>query len=136
MCDRRTLRFFYIETFMLLSVMFAAPVFAEQPWDGAPFGAKPSDIATAARQQSGKEPGVLVLLDETRIELDSDGRLTSTHREVYRIGTQSPGNWSVVAALWQPWHEQRPAIRARVISSDGRETILDQATISESPATI
>ena len=107
---------------------------AQQIWDAAPFSVQGEGIAAAVRLiPDAREPGVVVLLDETRIELDSSNRIRQTRHQLYRIGTQSPGNWAVVNAIWQPWRQQKPSIRGRVISPDGREVRLDEKSVSESP---
>ncbi|MCP4656174.1 MAG: DUF3857 domain-containing protein, partial [bacterium] len=41
--------------------------------------------------------------------------------------------WSTAEMSWSPWHQERPAMRARVISPDASEHRLDPKTIGESP---
>jgi len=107
---------------------------AQQVWDGAPFSVRSEDIAAGVRLiPDAREPGVVVLLDESRMDLDSSNRIKETHHVLYRIGTQSPGDWGAVNAIWRPWRQQKPAIRARVITADGREVRLDEKSVSESP---
>src|SRR6476659_2942597 len=127
-------RMFPLAVVMALLCSSVSGVPAEFPWDTAPFSAGAADIASAAKQiAESRAPGVIVLLDETRISIDSTNRATETHHTLYRIGTQSPGDWGAVGATWQPWRQQKPAIRARVITSDGREIRLDEKSLSESP---
>jgi tetratricopeptide (TPR) repeat protein len=77
----------------------------------------------------------LVLLDEERVEFDTLGRSHYTGRLVYRVVTQEGvEDWSSVAASWEPWHQERPTIRARVITPDGAVHALDPKTIEEAAA--
>ena len=73
----------------------------------------------------------MVLLEEERVVLDSDSRITRSRRLVYRIGTGGPEGWSTVEAAWRPQRQERPVIRARVVTTGGRELRLDETTISE-----
>jgi tetratricopeptide (TPR) repeat protein/transglutaminase-like putative cysteine protease len=131
--QRRLLPLILLMSLTCLSVYGALP---EQPWDRAQFSASAADIAAAVRRiPESKEAGVVMLLDETLIAVDSSNRTTETHHFLYRIGTQSPGDWGVLSAVWQPWRQERPSIRARVVTSDGREVQLDEKTVSESPLT-
>lgn len=106
---------------------------AAEPWDGAPFAADPAAIARAAEQAQGEEgDDVVVLLAEASYSYDESGRQTYVQRLVYRILT--PGadeSWSTIEESWEPWHQERPEIRARVVTPDGAEHALDPATIAE-----
>ncbi|HEY8022665.1 MAG TPA: DUF3857 domain-containing protein, partial [Thermoanaerobaculia bacterium] len=106
-----------------------------EPWESAPFTADPAAVARAAeRAAAGQKAAVLVLLAESRFSYDEAGRCVTTRRLVYRIQTaQADESWSQVEALWSPWFEARPRIRARVVTSDGAAHPLDTATIVESP---
>lgn len=112
---------------------FATLAAAQQPWDRGPFSAKPGELAAAARSVEGPRPDPVILLDETRVVLDAASKGTTTRRVVYRLGSSIPEDLSVVAAMWQPWLQQRPTVRARVIRTDGTEARLDPKTLSESP---
>jgi len=43
-------------------------------------------------------------------------------------------NWSRISSRWEGWHQERPVLKARVITVDGQVHELDPATISESSA--
>ncbi|HET8715864.1 MAG TPA: DUF3857 and transglutaminase domain-containing protein, partial [Holophagaceae bacterium] len=91
----------------------------------------------ALRQASAEVPaqadaGIQDLLEETRIEIDAEGRRTRTYRYVFRVDQDGAvDDWRQVAASWSPWREARPEIRARVITPDGQVHILDPKTIGE-----
>ncbi len=104
-----------------------------QPWDGAPFTADPAAIARAAAKVQGEDKDdVIVFLAEASYSYDEAGRETYVQRLVYLIRT--PGaheSWSTVQEAWAPWHQERPEVRARVITPDGAEHHLDPSTIAE-----
>jgi tetratricopeptide (TPR) repeat protein/transglutaminase-like putative cysteine protease len=76
----------------------------------------------------------IVLLDEGSFSFDDDGRCLSRYRMVYRILTEAGlEEWASMAAEWSPWYEERPLLRARVVTPDGVEHILSPENISDSP---
>src|SRR6478672_12432231 len=115
---------FVAATFALLTVSSAH---AAEPWE-APFAGDPGAIARAAAgmPQAG-DPGVTILLDEDRLTFEADGRATETYRQVWRIEKQSAvDDWSEWGVSWAPWHQDRPTLRARVITADGKSHELSQ----------
>ncbi len=106
------------------------------PWEGAPFTADAGAVAAAAAKVKGEEDDdVVVLLLEVSYSYDEAGRETYSQRLVYRIlNANAHESWSTVDESWEPWHQAKPEIRARVITPDGAEHPLDPATISESSA--
>jgi tetratricopeptide (TPR) repeat protein/transglutaminase-like putative cysteine protease len=75
-----------------------------------------------------------VLLNEDRFEFDATGKLVYTHRIVYRVETaEAVHGWSDLGAEWEPWHQNEPEIKARVITADGAEHWLDPKTLTDVP---
>jgi transglutaminase-like putative cysteine protease/predicted Zn-dependent protease len=107
------------------------------PWEGAAFTGDPAAVARAAARIQGEEgDDVVVLLMEASYSFDEAGRETYSQRLVYRILTAGAHeSWSTVEEGWEPWHQARPEIRARVITPDGAEHLLDPTTIAENSAT-
>ncbi|HEY0553455.1 MAG TPA: DUF3857 domain-containing protein, partial [Thermoanaerobaculia bacterium] len=106
---------------------------ADAPWEGAAFAADPGAVARAAARVESDGDDVVVLLMEASYGFDDAGRETFSQRLVYRILTANAHeSWSTVEEGWEPWHQARPEIRARVITPDGAEHTLDPSTISES----
>ena len=123
----------------LLTAVFSLTVIAspsDQPWGGAAFSADSAVMVRAAESVPVPEGDeVIVLFEEGKFVFESDGRSSYTHRLVYRfVTTNAVQEWTTVEVMWLPWHEQRPSIRARVITADGVEHPLDSNTIAESPA--
>jgi tetratricopeptide (TPR) repeat protein len=108
---------------------------SSEPWKAAGFSAPAGELlraATAATQ--GETADVVVLYETARHSLDAQGRDTQTWRIVYRVLTaRGVDAWSTTQVRWQPWHEERPEFRARVITPDGAEHWLDPKTIGEFP---
>jgi transglutaminase-like putative cysteine protease len=115
----------------------AAPA---EPWDGRFFEASPAELLAAATAAAAAgSPGsrddrpVDMLFSEERFSFDEAGRLTHTARLVYRFRTANADpSWSEVGAGWLPWHQQRPRIRARVVTPDGQEHRLDPRVLEQS----
>lgn len=107
---------------------------------GAPgsghFTANPAALyqsATAKPAPAGAD--VLVLEDDDTYIFDAEGRTVHTQYVVFRVLTQRGAeDWADFSAPWQPWHEERPALRARVITPDHVAHELDAKTVSDSPA--
>jgi len=119
-----------------VALSVAAPLFAaDAPWDGPPFAADPKAIIEAAATVSPGEADAVVLLDESQFVFDADGRGTVTRHFVYRVVAASAvDEWSTVETLWAPWYQEKPSIRARVISRDGSVHELAEKSLIESAA--
>jgi tetratricopeptide (TPR) repeat protein len=112
----------------------AAAATAAEPWDGRFFTASPAELlaaAAAAETDDGKPVAMLLL--EARYSFDEAGRLSRTTRMAYRIrSANADPSWSEVGAGWLPWHQQRPRMRARVVTPDGQEHRLDPKVLEQS----
>lgn len=121
---------------LALLVALTSSVFAAtEPWDGAPLTADPKALLAAAEAVPAGEAGIVVLLDEATHTFDERGGSVSTQRIVYRIANDSAiDNWGSVNAAWAPWVQERPEIRARVVTKDGTLHVLDANALIEAPA--
>jgi Domain of Unknown Function with PDB structure (DUF3857) len=119
----------------LLVLVFIVPLRAEEPWN-APFAPNSKAILdTASHISVSDSQPVLILLEQHEITIDSAGRITSKLRKVYRIATSDAlEDWAAVEQEFQPWHENKPEVRSRVIAPDGNVHWLEPKTISDSPA--
>ncbi|HEX3744720.1 MAG TPA: DUF3857 domain-containing protein [Bryobacteraceae bacterium] len=109
--------------------------YCAQPWD-EPFAKDTQAIAQAARAIVRTDnPGLIVLLDEYRYFVHSDGRADLIHRKLYRVMQQNAvEQWSSVEQGYQPWYQKKPEIRARVIGPEGDAHLLDPKTVADGPA--
>jgi len=106
-----------------------------EPWD-APFAADASAILKRANQipTADEDASVQILLEDHRISLEANGRARSTIRKVYRILKEDAvEDWASIEQAYQPWREQKPVIRARVITKAGSLHTLDPKTIADAP---
>ena len=125
-----------IRFLILIGILSAAACArAVEPWD-APFTGDPRAILEAAKLiLVPDEQSVIVLLEQHHYVIDENGRIISKVRKVVRIVTeQGAEEWSSIEQEYQPWHESKPEMRARVIGADGTVHWLDGQTIADSPA--
>jgi len=106
------------------------------PWVGPAFSI---DVATAQKLAASVAPDkyahATVFLDERVYAFDAAGKLTRTRHLIYRVETpDGVSGWSNTGGGWEPWHEKRPEVRARVITPDGQVHVLDPKTLKDSPA--
>ena len=121
--------------FLLLMILLASmlPVAAQEPWVAAPFTAPPQALLKAATQVADSVD-VVVLTDEQNWSFDAQRRSTFTLHRIYVIRTAAGvRDWSITESRWEPWHESRPVLKARVISPAGDVHQLDVKTIAEVP---
>src|SRR5579859_5864248 len=113
---------------------------AQATASSAPEGAHFSADAAGLYKSSSaiKTPAstdILVLSDEEHYTFDADGRAVHTQYLLYKVLTQKGAQeWDEVSLDWEPWHEEKPGIRARVITSDNVIHALDEKTIADTPA--
>jgi len=123
-----------VATSLIVSLGWAAAVTrADEPWEGPAFSADPAALFVAASSQAVPEgTEALVLIEEERQVFDAKGRKNYAWRTVYRVETDAAvEGWSSIQAAWEPWHQERPVFRARVITPDHVEHWLDPKTIAE-----
>jgi transglutaminase-like putative cysteine protease/tetratricopeptide (TPR) repeat protein len=78
---------------------------------------------------------VLFLDDEETVVFDTAGRAVHSRYFLYKILTQKGAEgWGDISSYWEPWHEERPTLQARVITADGAVHALDPNTVTDSPA--
>ena len=88
--------------------------------------------ASAAVPPDGTD--VAVLEDQETVVFDNTGRGVHTTYVVFKVLTQKGAEgWADVSMGWEPWHEERPVLRARVITPDFGVHELDPKTVSDAP---
>lgn len=120
----------------LALVSASASMAAEDIWDSAPFTVEAHQLLQAAHGVPvQKNPGVTVLLQEQRFRVESDNRVVRTRYSIMRLdSTDSIQLFSAIEVPWQPWFQDQPRVRARVITPDGQVHVLDQALLHDAPA--
>jgi tetratricopeptide (TPR) repeat protein len=125
-----------------LALLVAAAGWAPRPGAAADFAAAapfsvPAPELVAAAQEAAADSAspIVVLWSGLELRFDEEGRAASTRHLVYRIGpNRDLGDWGVVAAGWEPWHQRRPELAARVVAPSGTESRLDPAAAVERSA--
>jgi tetratricopeptide (TPR) repeat protein len=128
--------------FRLRVAVFAAVVslcgsvlFASDPWDAAPFSSDPKELIAASEKVSSGDAGFVVLLDEAHYSFEADGKSHTTQRHMFRIVDDSAiEGLGTIEVPWAPWYNDRPTVKARVISKDGTVHTLDAKAITEAPS--
>lgn len=105
-------------------------------WDFPRFSPDGTTLYQAASRMNPEVGTDVVVLDEEEnYVFDADGKAIHTHYLVYKVLTQKGANgWDSISLEWEPWHEERPTMRARVLTSDNAIHAFDPNTITDSPA--
>ncbi len=116
----------------LVALSHAPRAHAEQPWH-KPFTAKPADIlAAAGKVPVAADAGIVILLAETHLSFDEQGRATRRIHWVFRVETRAGArDWGTLRMSWSPWYQNKPTLRVRVVTPDGTAHALDPTTINE-----
>lgn len=106
------------------------------PWAAPHFSLDPKALYQAASTAPTPEGANATMLSEDEsYTFDETGRVVHITHYIYKVLTQKGAEgWDSLMVGWDPWHELRPVIRARVIAPDFTEQTLDPATINEAPA--
>jgi tetratricopeptide (TPR) repeat protein/transglutaminase-like putative cysteine protease len=106
------------------------------PWEAKRFSEDTASLYTAASQvHVPAGSNVVVLYEEQRCQFDSEGRSIQTWYIVYKVlSQQGAEQWGEASNYWEPWHEEQPVLRARVITPDHAVHLLDPKTITNNPA--
>ena len=123
----------FIAALAVSSLVSSRAVGAAEAWDAPAFSVPARDLLQAATAVKRERPtAVVVLLDERSFVLDELHRLTTISRMIYRIDSpDGVERWASSTARWQPWHQAKPTIRARVITLDGQEHQIDQKLLTD-----
>ncbi|MGA9039904.1 MAG: DUF3857 domain-containing protein [Terriglobales bacterium] len=76
-----------------------------------------------------------VLDDEESYVFDGNGHSVRNQYMVFKVLTQRGADeWADVSLNWEPWHEERPTIKVRVITPDYAVHELDPKTVTDASA--
>ncbi len=113
----------FVVKVLLLSTLFVSalaaigttPEEAHFPADAVAFYERVSRVAAPAGADA------IILNDEETFVFDAQGRVVRSRYVAYKVLTQEGAEgWDDIALSWEPWHEERPTLRARVITSRRR----------------
>jgi tetratricopeptide (TPR) repeat protein len=130
-------RFFCVAVILLCAPAIAAcGQQSVKPWDAPHFSVPAKDLYEAASLVPVPDgANVLLFEDEESFSFDEAGRLTHIGHYIYKVLTSKGAEgWDSLSVGWDPWHEMRPVIRARVIEPNYTEHNLDAGAITEEPA--
>lgn len=126
-----------ISLFLVIVCLITACSAQDSPtpaWEQQPFSGTPQDIAASALKINAKDADIVVLLEETHYKLDEKGAYQKSRHLVYKVLTQKGvEDWSNIQAIWNPWHQRRPTLHARVVAPTGQAFELDPKSIAEEP---
>jgi Flp pilus assembly protein TadD len=89
--------------------------------------------AAAVTVKPGSEG--IVLCDYTSYVFDADGKQVRTSYMSYKILSEKGAqDWDELVVRWEPWHEEKPNVRVRVIGADGAIHPLDPRTVKDETA--
>ncbi len=124
--------------FSILACFCALTAHGQEPWNltGPAFSASVEELqAASAKVPAEKFMEATVLFERDAYTFDSEGRVTYRHDITYRIETDAGvEDWAETRSQWEPWYQNQPEIRARVIALDGKVSTLDPKTITDGPA--
>jgi transglutaminase-like putative cysteine protease/tetratricopeptide (TPR) repeat protein len=111
----------------------AAKSHAKAAWAPlAPFAVPAAEIRALPLPRSPKEEDAEILFQSVRVNIEKDATVSRQLHQIIRVITQQGlEDWSDVRMTFDPWYENRPVIKARVVTPDGRENWLDPQTITE-----
>jgi Flp pilus assembly protein TadD len=109
---------------------------AVEPWKAPHFSVEPKALYEATSAVAAPEgANIAILVHDDSFTFDQAGRLTHVGHVVYKVLTQKGAEgWDDLWVEWEPWHEARPVIKARVIAPDFSVHALDPNALIESPA--
>ena len=110
----------------------AGPTLADSP----AFSLAPKDFQQEANREAGSASSpAVVLVDDEHWTFHPDNTIERKQHYIYKVLESSAvQSWSSVHERWEPWHQQRPEFRARVITPDGIAHELDTNTLTDGPA--
>lgn len=105
--------------------------------DAAPLSTPAQELRELAMtfEPENEDATVVLLLEQAHASYDEAGRRTWQWHFVHRILNEDGMEYlDSVEATWEPWHQSRPLLRARVIGVDGSEHSIEESELLERPA--
>ena len=118
---------------LLMPLVLIAPYVCAQGWHLPLFSSDPQQVLQAARQIPAPRdaPAYIINLEMT-IRVEEAGKAHWVQRSVTRVvDDRGVRLFGTAIVPWVGWRQERPRIRARVITRDGRAHELDATTIAD-----
>ena len=108
---------------------------AADVWSGPAFSADPAALRHAAQGVAADTHSeVTVLLSDAHFTFDETGKMVESRHLIYRIENQKGvEDWAETSGRWEAWHQSKPEVKARVITSEDAVHWLDPKTLSDVP---
>ncbi len=105
-------------------------------WTAPHFSVDPKTLYEAASAVAAPDgANVTEFADDESFTFDASGRTVHMGHLIFKVLTQKGAEgWDSLSVGWEPWHDARPIIRARVIAPDFSVHTLDLNTVTEAPA--
>jgi tetratricopeptide (TPR) repeat protein/transglutaminase-like putative cysteine protease len=109
---------------------------AAGPWTAPHFSVDPKTLYEAASAVAAPDgANVTEFVDDESFNFDELGRTVHVGHLIFKVLTEKGAEgWDSLSVGWEPWHDARPIIRARVIAPDLTVHTLDPNSITEAPA--
>ena len=131
-------RLFLSSRTVLFVFLLAVPswLHADEIWNAPSFSASPGALQQAAAAvKADKDAVATILVHDEHYTYDREGKAVETYHTIYRVeNEEGVSGWAETRAQWDPWYQSKPEIRARVITTEGAEHILDVKTLNDVPA--
>ena len=102
--------------------------------DKPAFTASADELLAAARAAPAGDADAVILRDEERIVFDAQGRAERQYRTVFVVERPSGvDGWGTLELEWSPFYQDKPTVKARVISPQGTIAELDPSLITDAP---
>ena len=131
-------RLFLSSRTVLFVFLLAVPswLHGDEIWNAPSFSASPGALQQAAAAvKADKDAVATILVHDEHYTYDREGKAVETYHTIYRVeNEEGVSGWAETRAQWDPWYQSKPEIRARVITTEGAEHILDVKTLNDVPA--
>ncbi len=119
----------------LLVLVAAGGTATAGPLDKPVFTATPAELLAAAKAAPPGDHDVVILREDVTITYDARGRAERHHHLVFSPLTPSAvDGWGSLTLDWQPFYQDRPTVRARVVGIGGDVTELDPSLLHDAPS--
>ena len=118
---------------LFLFLMLSGSACLGQTWTLPLFSSDPHAVLTAAARYSAPEDRAALILDYSiSAQIDESGKLQKTTRIVTKVlRVQGIDQVQHVSLAWSLARENKPVVKARVITSDGQQHLLDDGRTAE-----